>query len=183
MPTKYAHNQIFKVVIIGPESTGKSTLTQALADHYRSSWADEYARSYIELLDRPYAQHDLLTIAKGQIALEETAIKNAKNGLTFLDTNLYVIKVWSEHKYASCDKWIEQQIHERSYDLYLLTDTDLPWTYDPQREYPDLSMRRYFFNLYEQLVQQSGTPWAIIKGNEQERLRAAIAAIAAHLNK
>src|SRR5690606_31123528 len=85
-----------KVVILGPESTGKSTLSQQLATHYHTEWVPEYARQYLEELGRPYEQHDLLTIAAGQLGLEDEMAQKAQ-GLLICDTDLYVIKVWSEH--------------------------------------------------------------------------------------
>jgi len=166
-----------KVVIIGPESTGKSTLTQQLAAHYHTSFADEYARGYLETLGRPYVQADLPLIAAGQLQLEEQAVARAKHGLTFLDTDLYVIKVWSENKYGVCDPVVLEQIARRRYDLYLLTDIDMLWVDDPLREHGAPEMRQYFFNIYLDLVQRSGTPFAIISGNPEQRLQQAIAVV------
>ncbi len=160
-------------MIIGPESTGKSTLTRQLAASYHTSFADEYARSYLESLDRPYVQADLPLIAAGQLALEEQAIATAGNGMTFLDTDLYVIKVWSENKYGVCDPSVLEQIARRRYDLYLLTDIDMTWEDDPLREHGTPEMRQYFFNIYLDLVQRSGTPFAIISGNVTQRLQRA----------
>ena len=174
---------IKKVVILGPESTGKSTLSSALAQHFHTSWAVEYAREYIEQLDRSYIESDLLKIAKGQVATEESAIEKASNGITFFDTNLFVIKVWSEHRFKNCHPWILEQIAQRPYDLYLLADVDMPWEYDPQREYPELEMRSYFFELYKSLAAESGVPSVVISGNEEERLKAAIVAIGKYLSR
>ena len=96
---------MLKIVLIGPESTGKSTLSAQLADYYHTVWVREFAREYIEGLKRPYEETDLLKIAKGQIELEEEALKTEKR-IVFFDTNLIVIKVWSLNAYKSCDNWI-----------------------------------------------------------------------------
>lgn len=167
---------MLKVVVIGPESTGKSTLSEQLAAHYQTVWVQEFARRYLEELPRPYEQQDLLTIAEGQLALEDELARQA-NGLLVCDTDLHVIKVWSEHKYGTCDPRILEQIATRPYDLYLLTYIDIPWEEDPQREYPDPAMREYFYNIYKDLVAASGVPWVEIKGNFLERKSLAIAAV------
>ena len=167
---------MLRVVVIGPESTGKSTLSEWLAAHYETMWVPEYARQYIEELPRPYEQEDLLEIAKGQLALEAEREKLA-NRLLICDTDLHVIKVWSEHKYGNCDPWILAAIAERRYDLYLLTYIDIPWEDDPQREHPDPEMRQYFFNVYKEIVQSSGIPWVEIRGSFEARQEAAVKAI------
>lgn len=158
-----------KIVIIGPESTGKSTLTAALAAHFGEPWVPEYAREYLERLDRPYEFDDLLSIAKGQLELEERLLQSA-NEFLFCDTDLHVLQVWSQSKYKKVHPWIQAQIATRKYDLYLLTDIDIPWEPDPQREHPDPEMRTYFFNWYRALLEESGTPYGIISGNNRERL-------------
>lgn len=167
---------MLKVVVIGPESTGKSTLSEQLAAHYQTVWVQEFARHYLEKLPRPYEQQDLLTIAEGQLALEDKQATQA-NRLLVCDTDLHVIKVWSEHKYGTCDPRILEQIANRPYDLYLLTYIDIPWEEDPQREYPDPAMREYFYNIYKDLVAASGVPWVEIKGSFEERKSLAVAAV------
>ena len=171
-----------KVVVIGPESTGKSTLSEKLAAHFNTVWTPEYAREYIDQLPRPYGEHDLLEIAAGQVALERQQLLRANNVL-ICDTDLYVIKVWSEHKYGQCDPRILSQIAKQQCDLYLLTYIDLPWEEDPQREYPDPEMRHYFYHIYRDIVMQSGAYWEDIRGGYDEREAAAIAAVRQLLDK
>lgn len=166
-----------KIVIIGPESTGKSTLSGQLAEHYGTHWVPEFAREYIDNLTRPYQENDLLEIAKGQIESEALFAKQAAQNLLFCDTDLYVIKVWSEHKYNRCHPWILEQIARRLYDCYILTDIDMSWQPDPQREHPQPEMRQYFFNIYKDIVQQSGIPFVIVSGDEKTRLATAVNAI------
>lgn len=165
-----------KIAIIGPESTGKSTLSEQLANHYKTRWVPEYAREYINQLERPYEEADLLKIAEGQLQSEHMEEK-AADDLLFCDTDLYVIKVWSEHKFHTCNPWILQQIAIRKYDLYLLTDIDLPWQNDPQREHPEPRMREYFYKIYLDIVIHSGVPFTNIRGNYTTRWHKAVAAI------
>lgn len=166
-----------KIVVIGPESTGKSTLSEALANHYQTTWVPEFAREYIDKLNRDYLKEDLLQIAKGQLTLEDNISSGTKNQLLFCDTDLYVVKVWSEARYNSCHPWILQQIARRKYDHYLLTYIDIPWQNDPQREHPQPEMRDYFYRIYKDIVMHSGVSWTDIRGTYQQRLESAIRAI------
>ena len=171
-----------KIVIIGPESTGKSTVAEVLAKHFNTVFVPEFAREYINDLHRPYVYEDLWEIAKGQLALEKKMSAEVQNGFLFCDTDLYVLKVWSEHKYGRCDERILRAIAQQRYDYYLLTDIDLPWTPDSQREHPEPEMRQYFFKCYRDIVINSGLPWTCLQGNEQERLALAVAALTKHFS-
>ncbi len=166
-----------KIVVIGPESTGKSTLCEALAAHFHTAWCPEYAREYLLAHGKKYTYPDLLTIAKGQLAGEDTTVLQAKNNLLFIDTDMYVMKVWSEFVFGKCDDWILNQIAQRKYDLYLLCNTDLPWVKDELREYPDLQTRERLYGIYKNIMEQQGIPWADISGNYNERLQKAIEAV------
>jgi len=166
-----------KLVIIGPECTGKSTLSSDLATELSTIWVPEFARQYLDDLGRPYEEADLLQIAYGQLAQEDAAAAQASDVL-ICDTDLYVIKVWSEARYGRCDRHILEMIASRSYDFYLLTDTDLPWQFDPLREHPQEHDRRYFYHQYRDIVQQSGCPWADIRGSKEQRLQRALQAVA-----
>ncbi|MCD6063539.1 MAG: ATPase [Flavipsychrobacter sp.] len=168
--------QVKKIVVIGPESTGKSTLSEALAESLQTVWVPEYARGYLEKRHGTYDEADLLQIAKGQLALEDNLFKKASKTL-ICDTDLYVIKVWSEHKYGRCHQWILDQIASRKYDLYLLTDIDFDWQDDPLREHPSAEMRQYFHKIYRDIVINSGVPYALISSTPEERLKAALQAI------
>ncbi|MEP2773849.1 MAG: ATP-binding protein [Fulvivirga sp.] len=167
-------DHIKKVVVIGPESTGKSTLSAALATYYNTAWVPEYARHYIERLDRPYEKSDLSKIAEGQLQWEDEKVKEA-NKLLICDTDLIVIKIWSEHKYGDCASQILEQIKSRPYDLYLLTDVDLPWQEDPQRENPHL--RDYFMDIFEQEIEATGVPFVKISGDHYQRMKKAVEAV------
>jgi NadR type nicotinamide-nucleotide adenylyltransferase len=164
-------DKILKVAITGPESTGKSTLSDQLADHYHTVSTVEYARSYLHQLNRPYERHDLLKIAKGQIEEENSKLLHA-NRMLFCDTDLVVIKIWSMYKYGVLDPFIEAELGKQHYDIYLLTDIDLPWYPDVQREHPD--KREYFFKLFRSELEAIQANYHIISGSKRERLHNAI---------
>lgn len=168
-----------KIVIIGPESTGKSTLCTQLAEHYNSIWCPEYAREYLLKHGTDYTFDDLLTIAKGQVALEDEYSSKTENSdkPLFIDTDMYVMKVWCEFVFGKCHRFILDQIIERKYDLYLLCNTDLPWVKDELREYPDLESRQQLHKIYTDIMINQQTPWVDIKGNYDERLAKAIKAV------
>lgn len=165
-----------KIVVIGPESTGKSTLSAALATVLDTAWNPEYAREYLDVIKRPYTEEDLLQIAGGQLAKEDDLLTKAKDYL-ICDTDLYVLKVWGESRYGRCHQKILEAIAIRPYDLYLLTYPDMVWTPDPYREHPLEADRAYFYHQYRDIVQQSGIPWVDIRGNAQQRLGKALEAI------
>ena len=165
-----------RILILGPESTGKSTLAEKLAQHYAEPWVPEVARAFLEGLNRPYTYEDLLLIGKRQLSLEDELAATAKNFL-FCDTDLRVIQVWSQHRYGKVDPWVLEEIARRTYDLILLCAPDLPWQEDPLREHPELEMRQHFFEVYQQLAQASECPWALISGGSAERLSTAIEAV------
>lgn len=165
---------IKRVVVIGPECTGKSELAEFLAGHYNTSWAPEYARGYLSNLVRPYNQGDLTTIARGQIRVEEEFARTA-NGILFCDTNLHVIKIWSEFKFGECDEEIINEINNRVYDLYLLTYIDIPWQDDPLREHPD--KREELYSIYLRELNGQPVPFVEIKGDRDQRRKTALNAI------
>lgn len=170
-----------KIVVIGPESTGKSTLCTQLAAHYQTIWCPEYAREYLLKNGTDYSYNDLLTIAKGQVALEEEYINSLKStperSLLFIDTDMYVMKVWCEFVFGNCHRFILDEIVNRKYDLYLLCNTDLPWVKDELREYPDLVTRQKLYQNYKDILVNQSVPWADISGDQEERLQKAIVAV------
>jgi NadR type nicotinamide-nucleotide adenylyltransferase len=165
-----------RILILGPESTGKSTLAEKLALHYAEPWVPEVAREYLEKLDRPYTYEDLLQIGKQQMNLEDELALTATRFL-FCDTDLRVIQVWSQHRYGKVDPGVLEEITRRTYDLVFLCVPDLPWQEDPLREHPELEMRQQFFDVYQQLTLASGFPWVLISGDSAERLSTAIQAV------
>lgn len=177
--------QLKKVVIIGPESTGKSTLCEDLSRHFQTDWVKEYARAYLLENGTDYTYEDLLDIAKGQLGSEDEQTENfirlhqeSNNSLPiFMDTDMYVMKVWCEFVFGKCHPWILNQIVDRKYDLYLLCNTDVPWVKDELREYPDLVTREKLFRHYKDIMVNQRVPWVEIRGNYEERLKTAVAAV------
>ena len=176
-----------KIVIIGPESTGKSTLCEQLAAHYKTEWVNEYAREYLLKNGTNYSCENLLDIAKGQLEKEQLAVDNwqLKNkskidnlkSAIFIDTDMYVMKVWCEFVFGKCHHWILNRIVERKYDLYLLCNIDLPWVKDELREYPDLVTREKLYHHYKDIMVNQNVPWVNISGGYEERLGKAIDAV------
>lgn len=162
------------VTIVGPECTGKTDLSTFLAAHFKTVWVPEYARAYLNKLNHPYDVSDLTKIAHGQVRLEDEWMQDA-NRVLVCDTNLLVIKIWSESKYGTCDPEILRLHQSRRYDLMLLTSVDIPWENDPQREHPD--KRDHFMNIYREQAHASGIPVVEISGDRLARQTKAITAI------
>ncbi|MDB5247675.1 MAG: ribosylnicotinamide kinase [Segetibacter sp.] len=180
--------QVKKIVIIGPESTGKSTLCELLAKHYDATWCGEFAREYLITHGTNYTYDDLLVIAKGQLALEDEYVnkviekwqlnKNKNHHpLLFVDTDMYVMKVWCEYVFGKCHQFILDKIVESTCDLYLLCNIDLPWVKDELREYPDLKSREELYHIYKDILINQQVRWVNISGSNEERLKAAVTAI------
>jgi len=178
---------IKKVVVIGPESTGKSTLCKQLAGHFNTTLVEEYAREYLLKNGTDYTYENLLDIAKGQLENEESGIGNweaanhepltTNHKPVFIDTDMYVMKVWCEFVFEKCHHWILNRIAERKYDLYLLCNIDMPWVKDELREYPDLVRRQKLYCYYKDILINQHVPWIEISGNYEERLEKAIKAV------
>ncbi|GGG30630.1 AAA family ATPase [Hymenobacter glacieicola] len=165
---------MLRVALTGPESTGKTTLSRLLAEHYHTVWAPEYARHYLEERGPNYTLADLEEIARGQLEAEATAAAAAARlgrPILFCDTDLLVIKIWSEHAFGHCPDWIRRQVQVQQYSLVLLLGVDLPWEPDPLREHPN--HRQYFYDLYQRELREQFSNFAEISGTPSQRLEAA----------
>ena len=152
---------MIKIAVIGPESSGKSTLCEMLNAHYKGFVVKEFAREYLN--DKSsYEEEDLLEIAKGQASFEEEGINSDKNIILF-DTNFLVLKVWSDLKYNRCHSYIEEQLKNRTYDLTLLLLPNIPWQYDPLRESPSIEDRMKIFNEYRNHLELLNHPYKILR--------------------
>ena len=157
---------MFRVGIIGPESTGKSTLATYLAHRYSGVLVAEYAREYMERLAPKfeYTYEDVENIARQQVRqLQEFDTQNNPNqeNLVFFDTELIITKIWFLHKFGQCPAFVQEALLRYPMDVYLLCYPDMPWIPDPVRENPNI--REYLFDWYEQEVQNLDIPYYIIK--------------------
>ncbi len=176
---------IIKVVLFGPESSGKTTLSIKLAHHYNTVWVAEYAREYLQNKwnnERKTCENsDLLPIAVGQMKLENKLVKKADK-ILICDTDLLETKVYSEEYYGgTVDPLLEKAAAENSYDLYLLTYIDTPWEADDLRDKPQ--ERLEMFNAFENALKKYDRPYILLKGDKKIRLKTAIKAIDKLLHK
>jgi len=167
---------IVKVVLFGPESTGKTTLSEQLARHYNTVWVPEYAREYLQAKwnnERKTCEpSDLLPIAEGQMKLENSLIKKATEVL-ICDTDLLETKVYSEAYYIGhCDPILEKYALKNSYDIYLLTYIDIPWEEDDLRDKPN--EREKMFLYFKETLEKYNKNFITLMGSKKERLSIAI---------
>jgi NadR type nicotinamide-nucleotide adenylyltransferase len=158
---------IKRIAITGPESTGKSWLAAGLAEEFSEPWVPEFARFYLEKLNKPYNFDDVLEIARGQFKTEEAAAALAKEWL-FCDTDFLVTRVWCLVRFGKSHPWIDQMADQHLYAHYLLCNTDLPWEADPLREHPHL--RKELFEMYLTELEKRRLPFTIVSGTGDERL-------------
>lgn len=168
------NRQIKKIAIVGPESTGKSTITSQLAAHYHTLWVPEYARYYCAALTAPCSLQDEVNMFHGQVALEESIRTIAQKELIFCDTTFLTVKIWSDEVFGETPAVVLDALPHYHYDLYLLMDIDLPWQEDPLRDFPH--KREYFMQVWHKELQALNANYVIIRG-QQDRLDNAIAAV------
>ena len=178
MEEKYRQepSNIIKVVLFGPESTGKTTLSEQLARHYNTVWVPEFARDYLQGKwnnERKTCEpHDLLPIAKGQMRLENSLTKKATN-ILICDTDLLETKVYSEAYYVGhCNPTLEKYALENSYDLYILTNIDIPWEEYNLRDKPN--EREEMFQYFRDTLEKYNRNYILVKGGKKKRLQTAI---------
>ena len=183
--TRNEPSQLIKVVLYGPESTGKTTLAKQLAAHYNTLWVPEFMREYLQEKwnseKKLVTKEDLIPIAKGQLKLEEQASQQIKN-LLICDTNLLELKVYSEYYYNGfCPSEIKEEATKNNYSIYLLTYIDTPWEADDLRDRPD--NREEMFRIFEAELKEQSFPYQVLKGNQKERFENAIKIIDELLKK
>lgn len=171
-------NNIIKITVFGPESTGKTTICKQLASHYNTKWVPEFARDYLQekwnLSQKTCESIDLLPIAEGQIKDENNIVATVEK-ILFCDTSLLLTKVFSETYYGFCDPILDQAAQENDYDLFFLTDIDVPWQKDDLRDKPH--GRAENFEYFKKTLVKSSKPFITLSGNENKRLETAIDAI------
>ena len=161
-----------RIVLYGPESTGKTTLAKSLANVYNTTWVQEFARKYLQdKWDKKKEVcnlKDLLIIAKGQLELENKAVEKAKK-FVFCDTNILVTKVWSEtHFDGYCPPEIQSCVDIFQYEHYFLTSIDIPWKADDLRDQPNNRQEMFFH--YKKLLEKKKLSFTILKGTHNERM-------------
>jgi HTH-type transcriptional repressor of NAD biosynthesis genes len=170
---------IVKVVLFGPESTGKTTLSQHLARSYNTVWTPEFARAYLQKKwnneRKTCEKEDLIPIAIGQMKMENKLAKRADK-LLICDTDLLETKVYSEEFYGGfVDEKLDKAASENQYDLYLLTYIDTPWEKDDLRDRPE--QRLEMFNAFENALKKHKKNYILLKGDKETRLKNATEAI------
>ena len=168
-------SEIIRIALFGPESTGKTTLAKQLAEHFQTAWAPEFAREYLQEKWNNTAQicdvNDMLPIAYGQTQLENKSLSIA-NKFLFCDTNLMVTKVFSEVYYNFCDPLLDKAARKHNYDLFFLTDIDIPWEKDDLRDKPE--GRETVFAVFKQTLIDNNKPFITLSGDKDFRLKKAI---------
>lgn len=169
-----------RVCVFGPESTGKSTLTQHLAAHFQTTYVPEYARTHIEAHQGKLEREDMLMIAQGHAASED-ALAYRANKLLFTDTDLLATTIWSDVLFGSCDPWIQREAAQRHYDLTLLLDVDVPWVADQVRYLPE--DRRGFFERCEATLKDHGRDYVVLSGSWEDRFARAVEVVEALMTR
>jgi len=167
-------SEIKKIAVVGPESTGKSTMSAYLAEYYHTVWVPEFARDYCAGLTEPPTWQDEVNMFYGQLALESEIAPKA-NKLLICDTTFITVKIWSDYTFGRSPQEVLDELPLRPYGLYLLLDIDLPWEHDPLRDFPHL--REHFMDIWHKELQALDANYVVISGVGTERYERAIAAI------
>ncbi|MGY3054871.1 NadR type nicotinamide-nucleotide adenylyltransferase [Pedobacter sp. UYEF25] len=175
------NRQIKKIAIVGPESTGKSTISIQLAKHYEVDWVPEYARYYCEALTHPCTLQDEENMFFGQLALEDAVLATTKKDFIICDTTFVTVKIWSDETLGETPKVVLEALPKRLYDLYLLMDIDLPWQDDPLRDFPN--QREYFMEVWHKELKALNANYRVVGGLGKERVENAITALDSFLDQ
>ncbi|GAC1307846.1 MAG: hypothetical protein NVSMB24_20580 [Mucilaginibacter sp.] len=167
-------SDIKKIAIVGPESTGKSTMSAYLANHYNTVWVPEFAREYCEKLTAQPTWQDEINMFHGQLALEKELLPKA-NRLLICDTTFITVKIWSDQTFGRSPQEVLDELPKHPYDLYLLLSIDLPWQEDPLRDFPH--MREHFMAVWHKELQALNAWYHVITGTGSDRYASAVKAI------
>ncbi|PTQ93146.1 NadR type nicotinamide-nucleotide adenylyltransferase [Mucilaginibacter yixingensis] len=165
---------VLKIAVVGPESTGKSTLSALLAAHYHTVWVPEYAREYCANLTEAPTIDDEVAMFYGQLKLEQEYLPRA-NKILICDTTFITVKIWSDAFFGHTPQVVLDELPRRPYDLYLLLDIDMPWQDDPLRDFP--TRREHFMEIWHEELKALNANYVTISGLGEERGQAAIRAI------
>ena len=170
---------VTRIVVIGSESTGKTTLARELATHFGALWVAEQSRVYAERVKRPLTAEDVSPIASEQIAAEDALLADAlrqKMRWVFLDTDLVSTVVYARHYYGTCPAWIEAEARARLAELYLVGDVDVPWSPDSVRDRPQ--SRDELHLAFQAVLTEFNARKCLVRGLGESRLAAAVRCIA-----
>lgn len=167
--------ELIKIAVVGPESTGKSTMAQYLAEKFQTVCVPEYSRYYCQSLNNKYTLQDEVNMFYGQVALEEALLPLAKDNILICDTTFMTVKIWSDHLFNHTPKEVTDKIQQHPYELYLLMDIDLPWQDDPLRDFPE--QREHFMEIWKTELEAVGGQYRIISGEGQQRLENGLTAV------
>lgn len=167
-------DKLIKIAVVGPESTGKSSVAEALARHYGTVCVPEYAREYCRNLNRTYTLQDELNMFYGQLALERSVAPLARHGLLFCDTTFLTVKIWCDHLFDHTPVEVVDALAAIRYDFYLLMDIDLPWEDDPLRDFPN--EREHFKKIWQAELRALDANYVEISGLGAARFDNALAA-------
>ncbi len=156
-----------RIAITGPECSGKSFLSNALATSYQTSYVPEYARAYLEQLDKPYTNEDLYAIAQGQMHLWD----EFQGDVLVADTDMLVMCIWYFVKNKTIPPAFEILLKEQHFDHYFLCKPDIPWEFDVLRENPE--DRDWLFSLYLSKIKEMNVAYTIIEGDYEQRTQIA----------
>ncbi len=170
-----------RVVITGPESTGKTELTDYLTLQFQGIKIPEFARQYVEQLQRPYRYKDVIRIARNQISIRNKIVKG-NNSWIFMDTDLIITKVWFLEVYGRYPKWLDKHINTSVADLYLLCNNDVPWVEDGVRENGG-DRRDHLFERYREQLEKQGFMYHIVSGTGSKRRENALLGIENYLKR
>ncbi|RYE08842.1 MAG: NadR [Sphingobacteriaceae bacterium] len=168
------NQRILKIAIVGPESTGKSTMSKWLAEYYQTIWVPEFARGYCENLTTDCTWQDEINMFHGQLALEKELLPKA-NKLLICDTTFITVKIWSDALFGSSPQEVLDELPKQPYDLYLLLDIDMPWQDDPLRNFP--TQREHFMQVWHQELKALNANYTVISGIGDARYQNAVKAI------
>jgi NadR type nicotinamide-nucleotide adenylyltransferase len=167
-------SELKKIAIVGPESTGKSTMSAYLAGYYNTVWVPEFARGYCEKLTAPPTWQDEINMFYGQLALEKELLHKA-NKLLICDTTFITVKIWSDHTFGRSPQEVLDELPKHPYHLYLLLDIDVAWEEDPLRDFPH--MREHFMAVWHKELNALNARYTLVKGTGPERYSSAVKTI------
>src|ERR1700709_961515 len=169
-----SNSEIIKIAVVGPESTGKSTMAAYLAKHYNTVWIPEFARGYCEKLIAQPTWQDEINMFYGQLELEKDLLQQA-NKLAICDTTFITVKIWSDYTFGKSPREVLDELPKHPYDLYLLLNIDLPWEEDPLRDFPH--MREHFMQVWYKELEELKANYVTISGTGKGRHESAVIAI------